>query len=154
MSANIRFEYKQYKQIGFTLIELMVVVVILAILATFIAPNIISRPDDAKIVKAKQDILTLENSLEMYRLDNGFYPSTDQGLQALIERPAGEPSPSNWRDGGYIKKLSKDPWGQPYQYLNPGLKREIDIFSLGKDAKPGGDGIDRDIGNWNDEAQS
>lgn len=126
----------------------MVVVVILAILASFIAPNVINRPDDAKIVKVKQDLLTLENALDLYKLDNGFYPSTDQGLLALVQRPQGEPEPQNWRKGGYIKKLAKDPWQRPYQYLNPGLRGEIDIFSLGKDGKPGGEDINADLGNW------
>ena len=138
---------------GFTLIELMVVVVILAVLASFIAPNIISRPDDARAIKAKQDILTLENALQMYKLDNNDYPSTDQGLQALVEAPSGEPKANNWRKGGYIKKLNKDPWGRSYQYLNPGRFGEIDIFSLGKDGKPGGDQINQDIGNWDDSLE-
>lgn len=140
---------RQLMHSGFTLIELMVVVVILAILASFIVPNIISRPDDAKILKAKQDILTLENALDLYRLDNGFYPTTDQGLKALVQVPSSEPIPRNWRKGGYIKKLSNDPWGNPYQYLNPGNYREIDIFSLGKDR--GASGEASMIGNWDEQ---
>ncbi len=136
---------------GFTLIELMVVVVILAVLASFIVPNIINRPDDAKLIKVKQDILTLENALELYKLDNNDYPSTDQGLRALVAKPSGEPEATHWRTGGYIKKLSKDPWNREYQYLNPGNYREIDIFSLGKDGKPGGEGIKQDIGNWDED---
>src|SRR5690242_3199152 len=108
------------KQQGFTLIEVMVVVVILGILAAIIVPNVIGRADDAKIVKAKQDVLALENALEMYKLDNGVYPSTDQGLQALVKKPESDPRPTAWREGGYIKQLREDPWGHPYQYLNPG----------------------------------
>lgn len=142
---------KIHRNAGFTLIELMVVVVILAILASFIVPNIISRPDDAKILKAKQDILTLENALDMYRLDNGFYPSTDQGLNALVSQPSSDPYPNNWRQGGYIKKLSKDPWGNDYQYLNPGIHREIDVFSLGDDKGTGSHDPAKTIGNWDND---
>lgn len=138
------------KNKGFTLIELMVVVVILGILASIIVPNIISRPDDAKVVKAKQDILVLENALEMYKLDNGFYPSTDQGLNALVQEPSGTPTPSNWRQGGYIKSLRKDPWNNDYNYLNPGIHSAIDIFSYGADGVDGGEGFDGTIGNWDE----
>lgn len=140
-------------QSAFTLIEVMVVVVILGILATFIVPKIISRPDEAKVVKAKQDILSLESALELYRLDNGRYPTTDQGLQALVERPTSEPQPSNWKPNGYLKRLRNDPWNHPYQYLNPGIHGEIDIFSYGADGRPGGEGINAEIGNWNVEQQ-
>ncbi len=134
------------KSKGFTLIEIMVVVVILGILAAFIVPNVISRAEDAKAVKVKQDIIALENSLDMFRLDNGFYPSTDQGLLALVNKPNSEPMPSAWRQEGYIKQLKNDPWGHPYQYLNPGIRKEIDIFSFGKIGKPS----DKyEIGNWN-----
>ncbi len=133
---------------GFTLIELMVVVVILGILASIIIPNVISRPDDAKVVKAKQDIMVLENALEMYKLDNGFYPSTGQGLQALVKLPAGSPEPKFWRKGGYIKALRQDPWVRDYVYLNPGVHGEIDIFSLGRNGQPDGEGFDAVIGNW------
>ena len=136
---------------GFTLIELMVVVVILGLLASIIVPNVIGRTDDAKIIKVKQDVTALENAMEMYRLDNGFYPTTDQGLTALVEKPAMEPAPESWRQGGYIKTLRPDPWKRPYQYLNPGTHKEIDIFSYGKDGKPGGEGLDADIGNWNSD---
>lgn len=136
---------------GFTLIELMVVVVILGILASIIVPNVISRPDDAKKVKAKQDIMVLENALEMYKLDNGFYPSTDQGLQALVSRPSSSPNPKSWREGGYIKSLKKDPWQNDYVYLNPGLHSAIDIFSYGADGQPGGEGFDATIGNWEED---
>jgi general secretion pathway protein G len=140
---------KKQTRSGFTLIEVMVVVVILGIMAAIIVPNIIGRTEDAKIVKVKQDIVALENALEMYRLDNGFYPSTDQGLEALVRKPESDPIPKNWRDGGYIKQLQDDPWAQPYQYLNPGEHKEIDIFSKGK---PGKQGEDNEIGNWSSES--
>ena len=133
---------------GFTLIEVMVVVVILGILAAFIVPRIAGRPDEAKIAKARHDIQTIETALDLYKLDTGVYPTTDQGLQALVLFPTSEPVPRNWRAGGYIKKLTNDPWGHPYQYLNPGEHSEIDIFSYGADNQPGGEGINADIGNW------
>jgi len=135
-------------QRGFTLIEVMVIVVILGILAAVIVPRIMDRPDEARIKKAQMDIGTLENALQLYKLDNFFYPSTDQGLEALIAEPAGSPEPKKWRQGGYIERLSKDPWGNPYQYLNPGVHGSIDIYSLGADGEPGGEGINADIGNW------
>ena len=130
---------------GFTLIEVMVVVVILSILAAIIVPRIMDRPDKARIVKAQADIRALESALNLYRLDNHEYPTTDQGLEALVQKPADAPS---WKEGGYIDRLPKDPWGRPYQYLNPGTHGSIDIFSLGADGQPGGDGKDADIGNW------
>lgn len=133
---------------GFTLIEVMVVVVILGILASIILPNVIGRTDDAKIAKAKQDIMAIENALEMYRLDNGFYPSTDQGLQALVKKPENDPKPAAWREGGYIKQLRKDPWGQSYQYLQPGSHGEIDVFTSGRPGKQKEETI---IGNWDVE---
>jgi general secretion pathway protein G len=138
------------KNAGFTLIEVMVVVVILAILASVVVPRIINRPDDAKVVKAHLDIQAIEGGLEMYRLDNGSYPTTDQGLRALVEKPTIEPIPSNWKAGGYIQQLRMDPWDHPYQYLNPGVHGEFDLFSYGADGKPGGEGLDGDIGNWTD----
>lgn len=134
---------------GFTLIEVMVVVVILGILAAFIVPRIIGRPDEAKITKVKSDVQALQTALDLYRLDNGRYPTTEQGLRALIERPTSEPQPTGWRAGGYIQKLNDDPWGRPYLYLNPGEHGEIDIFSCGAEGKPGGEGISATIGNWN-----
>lgn len=137
---------------GFTLIEVMVVVVILGILAAIVVPQIMSRPDQAKVVKAEQDILAIENSLDLYKLDNGFYPSTDQGLQALVKKPTSEPLPTHWKEGGYLKRLPEDPWGHPYQYLNPGSHSQIDIFSYGANGKPGGEGYDADIGNWTVES--
>lgn len=137
---------KQHK--GFTLIEVMVVVVILGILAALVVPKIMGRPDDARIVKAKQDIQALESALKLYKLDNYFYPSTDQGLEALISRPAGVPEPRQWKQGGYIDRLPQDPWGSPYNYMSPGTHGEIDLWSLGADAQPGGEGAMADIGNW------
>ena len=133
---------------GFTLLEIIVVVAIIAILAAYIAPKVAGRVDDARISKAKSDIRVLESSLELYKLDNFVYPSGEQGLEALVNKPSGEGT-KNWRDGGYIKKLNKDPWGNPYQYLYPGSNGEFDVFSLGADAAVGGDGEAADIGNWN-----
>lgn len=133
---------------GFTLIEVMVVVVILAILATMVVPRIMDRPDDARITKAKQDIRQLDSALKLYRLDNQRYPTTDQGLEALVEKPTGGPKPRNWREGGYVEGLPKDPWGSPYQYLSPGEHGDFDLYSLGADGKLGGEGVDADIGNW------
>ena len=133
---------------GFTLIEVMVVVVILGILAAIIVPKVMDRPDAARIVKARQDIRAIESALNLYKLDNFHYPSTDQGLEALVEEPAGSPEARNWKPGGYLDRLPKDPWGADYQYLNPGIHGEIDIYSLGADSRPGGEGIDTDIGNW------
>lgn len=133
---------------GFTLIEIMVVVVILAILATLVVPQLVNRPDQARVVKAHQDILAIESALDLYKLDNGQYPSTDQGLQALVTKPQSEPKPQQWRQ--YLKRLPKDPWSRDYQYLNPGVHGAVDVFSYGADGREGGDGINRDIGNWTD----
>lgn len=136
------------RQAGFTLIEIMVVIVIIGILASFIVPNIMSEPDKAKVVKAKADIKQIESALDMYRLDNYHYPSSEQGLKALVEKPSGSPEARNWREGGYLKHMPKDPWGNPYQYLNPGRHGPVDVYSLGADNQPGGEGYDADIGNW------
>ena len=136
------------KSRGFTLIEIMVVVVILGILAAVAVPRIMNNPDKARIVKAKQDIRALESSLEQYRLDNFQYPSTQQGLEALVSQPGGDPPARNWQPGGYMKRLPKDPWGNEYGYLQPGTKGEFDLFSYGADGRPGGDGVNTDIGNW------
>lgn len=133
---------------GFTLIEIMVVVAILGILAALVVPKIMGRPDEARIVAAKQDIAAIRQALNLYRLDNQRYPTTEQGLQALVEKPASGPIPGNWKTGGYLERLPKDPWGAPYQYLNPGLRGEVDIYSLGADGAAGGVGNDADIGSW------
>ncbi len=133
---------------GFTLVEIMVVVAILGILAALIVPKIIGRSDDARIVAARQDVATLVAALKLYRLDNQRYPTTDQGLKALVEKPTVDPIPNNWKTGGYLDKLPKDPWGGTYQYLQPGLHGEVDVFSFGADGQPGGTGNDADIGSW------
>ncbi len=131
---------------GFTLIEVMVVIVILSVLAALIVPRIMSRPDEARAVAAKQDVAQVLQALKLYRLDNFRYPSTQQGLQALVVKPTQEPVPQRWQS--YLDKLPKDPWGNPYQYLSPGIKGEVDVFSLGADGKPGGNGVDSDVGSW------
>lgn len=135
------------RQRGFSLIEIMVVVVILGILASIVVPKIISRPDEARVVKAKQDVLSIQSALDLYKLDNGFYPSTDQGLIALVEKPDTNPVPQSWQS--YLKSLPKDPWGRDYLYLNPGEHGDVDVFTLGADGQPGGTGINAEVGNWN-----
>jgi general secretion pathway protein G len=142
----MQMKYRRHQ--GFTLLEVMVVVAILGILAALVVPKIISRPDDARVIAAKQDIAGLMQALKLYRLDTQHYPSTEQGLQALVERPAGSPAATNWKTGGYLERLQQDPWGNPYRYLNPGIYGEIDISSLGADGEPGGDGNNADIGSW------
>jgi general secretion pathway protein G len=133
---------------GFTLIEIMVVVVILAILAALIVPRVMSRPDEARVIAAQQDIRTIVQALKLYRLDNQRYPSTEQGLAALVKPPAVPPLAPNWKSGGYLERLPNDPWGNAYQYLNPGLRGEIDVFSFGADGVAGGEGFDADVGSW------
>ena len=135
---------------GFTLIKIMVVGVIMGVLAALLVPRLMGRTDDARILAAKQDIATLMQALKLYRLDNQRYPTTEQGLQALIARPTNGPQPANWKAGGYIDRLNKDPWGNPYQYASPGTRSEVDIFSYGADGQPGGSGNDADIGSWAD----
>jgi general secretion pathway protein G len=134
---------------GFTLIEVMVVIVILGILAAVVVPRVMDNPDKARVTKAKQDIRTLESALDLYKLDNFNYPSTDQGLEALVTEPSGSPEAKNWKSGGYMKRLPKDPWGNEYQYLNPGVNGAVDIFSYGADGEEGGEELNTDIGNWN-----
>lgn len=129
--------------------ELLVVVMILGILATIVVVNVMDRPDEARIAKVKQDVRALTTALNMYRLDNYHYPSTEQGLEALVSRPAGQPAAPNWKSGGYVETLPTDAWGNDYLYLNPGVHGEIDVYSLGADGAPGGEGINADIGNWN-----
>ena len=146
MKLNISI--KKSAQQGFTLIELMVVIVILGILAGVVVPRIMDNPDKARVAKAKHDITALGSALDVYRLDNFVYPTTDQGLEALVSQPSGNPAAPNWKAGGYIKKLNKDPWGNDYLYLSPGQHGEVDIYSLGADGAPGGEGVFADIGSW------
>ncbi len=143
---QIRHSHK--KSGGFTLLEVMVVIVILGILASFVVPNLLGNKEKADQQKAVTDIVALENALDMYKLDNSVYPTTDQGLIALVSEP-NNPTPRAYRDGGYIKRLPKDAWGNDYQYLNKGQHGAIDVFSLGADGQEGGEGINADIGNWN-----
>ena len=135
---------------GFTLIEIMVVVVIMGVLAALLVPRLMGRTDDARIIAAKQDIATLMQALKLYRLDNQRYPTNEQGLQALISKPSGGPMPPNWKAGGYLDRLNKDPWVNPYEYRSPGSHGEVDLYSYGADGKPGGTGNDADIGSWSE----
>ena len=133
-------------QRGFTLIELMVVLVIIAVLAALIVPNVLDRADDARVTAAKSDVSNLFQALKLYKLDNQRYPTSEQGLPALVSKPTSGPVPQNWRP--YLDKLPTDPWGNPYIYMNPGLKNEVDVLSYGADGQPGGDGKNADIGSW------
>jgi len=131
---------------GFTLIELMVVLVIIGLLAALIVPNVLNRAEEARVTAARTDINNLMQALKLYRLDNLRYPTAQQGLEALRTKPTAPPIPPNWKP--YVEKLPNDPWGNPYQYANPGVKGDIDVFSYGADGKPGGEGNDADIGSW------
>ena len=133
---------------GFTLIEVMVVLVIIGIMGALIVPKLLGRADDAKVTAAKSDIAAIEQGLKLYKLDNQRYPTTEQGLQALVAKPTSGPSADGWKAGGYLEKLPKDPWGNPYQFLSPGVHSEVDVFSYGADAQPGGTGYDADICSW------
>ena len=139
--------HRYLKQRGFTLLEILVVVVILGILASLVLPNFLGRTDQARTIAARHDIQTLVGVLKLYKLDNGFFPSTAQGLQALVTKPDSDPVPRNWKQP-YIEQLPKDPWDRPYQYLNPGVHGEIDVFCYGADAAPGGEDTNADIGSW------
>lgn len=148
MKINLS-QLRKSAQKGFTLIEIMVVIVIIGILATLVVPKIMGRPDEARVVSAKHDVATLVQALKLYKLDNGRYPTTEQGLNALVQKPSTDPVPMNWKVGGYLDKLPQDPWGHPYQYASPGThNNEVDVYSLGADSKPGGQDNDSDIGNW------
>ena len=135
---------------GFTLIELMVVILIIGVLAALIVPKVMSRPDEARVTAAKQDIATITQALNLYKLDNQRYPTTEQGLAALVKKPTIAPIPNNWKSEGYLDRVPKDPWGTPYQYLQPGVHGAIDVFSFGADRAAGGEGNDADIGSWQD----
>jgi len=141
---------KSKQQKGFTLLEIMVVIVILGVLASMVVPNLMSNKDKADRQKVISDVIALENALDMYKLDNSIYPSTDQGLEALVEEPSGSPEPRNYRDDGYIKRLPQDPWGNDYILNSPGEHGKIDVLSVGPD---GEEGTDDDIGNWNLDAK-
>lgn len=133
---------------GFTLIEIMVVVVIIGILGALVVPKLLGRTGESRVTAAKVDIATFMNALKLYKLDNQRYPTTEQGLQALVAKPTNGPAANGWKEGGYIDKLPKDPWGNPYQYLSPGVRGEIDVFSYGADGQAGGAGEDADVGSW------
>jgi general secretion pathway protein G len=135
-------------QSGFTLIEIIVVVVIIGLLAAVVTQTLSGRTDDARIAKARQDIQAMETALTLFKLDNFRYPTNEQGLRALVEKPA-DPEIRNWKEGGYVKRLSKDPWGRDYLYESPGTHGEVDIYTLGADGQAGGEKANADIGNWN-----
>ena len=143
---SLRSTLQRRIQAGFTLIELMVVLVIIGVLAALIVPNVLDRADDARATAARTDVNNLMQALKLYRLDNQRYPSSEQGLSALVTRPSAGAIPPNWKP--YLEKLPNDPWGRPYQYLNPGVKGEIDVMSFGADGQPGGEGKNADVGSW------
>ena len=144
--TSLSTTFKRGLQAGFTLIELMVVLVIIGVLAALIVPNVLDRADDARVTAARTDVNNLMQALKLYRLDNQRYPTAEQGLGALVAKPAAPPAPPNWKP--YLEKLPNDPWGRPYQYLNPGVKGEIDVMSFGADGQPGGEGKNADVGSW------
>ena len=145
---HIDSQRKQRRARGFTLVEIMVVVVIIGILGALVVPKLLGRTGEARVTAAKTDIATMSQALKLYKLDNQRYPSTEQGLQALVTKPSSGPSANGWKDGGYMEKLPKDPWGNAYQYLSPGIHGEVDVFSFGADGQAGGTGEDADVGSW------
>lgn len=148
MHMNFQRPQRTTRSRGFTLVEIMVVVVIIGILGALVVPKLLGRTGESRVTAAKVDIATMMQALKLYKLDNQRYPTTEQGLNALIVKPTGGPAANGWKQGGYIEKLPKDPWGNAYQYLSPGLKGEIDVFSYGADGQPGGTGEDADVGSW------
>lgn len=148
LNTNSALRRGSIRERGFTLIEIMVVVIIIGLLAAIVAPQVIGRVDDAQIEKARADVRNIETALKFYRLDNFAYPTTEQGIESLVTKP-NDPNVRNWKTGGYLDRVPNDPWGNPYLYLNPGNNSEIDIYTLGRDGRPGGEGIDADLGNWN-----
>ena len=148
MHIDMQRKQRRGLQRGFTLVEIMVVVVIIGILGALVVPKLLGRTGEARVTAAKTDIATMMQALKLYKLDNQRYPSTEQGLQALITKPTSGPAANGWKEGGYMEKLPKDPWGNPYQYLSPGIHGEVDVFSLGADGQPSGTGEDADVGSW------
>jgi general secretion pathway protein G len=148
MMKRQKIQQPKHHQSGFTLMEVLIVVVILSILAVAVVPQFLDAPDKARQARAQADVKNIETALSMYKLDNIQYPSTSQGLQALVQKPSGRPEAKNWKPGGYLKQLPDDPWDNPYQYLNPGNHSDVDIYSFGADGQPGGEGLNQDIGNW------
>jgi general secretion pathway protein G len=146
MKRFSQFTPRRLRVQGFTLIELMVVLVIIGVLAALIVPNVLDRADDARVTAARTDVNNLMQALKLYRLDNQRYPAADQGLESLVRKPTTGNIPPNWRP--YLEKLPNDPWGRPYQFVNPGVKGEIDVFSFGADGQPGGEGTNADVGSW------
>lgn len=139
------------RQQGLTLIEILISITIIVIFVGVVVPRVMDKPDQARIARAKQDIRSIETALDLYRLDNFSYPSTEQGLEALVSQPSGDPPANNWKQGGYLKSLPKDPWDRPYQFLSPGSQGEIDVFTYGADGRPGGEGPNADVGNWTNQ---
>ena len=146
-----QYQRRTSRDSGFSLLELMVVVVIMSILALVIVPRVIDRPDQARIARVQSDLAVLQNALQLYKLDNLQYPTTEQGLSALVERPTRPPEPPNWAAGGYIDRLPPDPWGGAYQYLSPGVYGDFDVFTYGADGSTGGEGANADLGSWSFE---
>ncbi|MGZ5201299.1 MAG: type II secretion system major pseudopilin GspG [Telluria sp.] len=151
MHIDSKRTLRQRAQRGFTLVEIMVVVVIIGILGALVVPKLLGRTGESRQTAARVDISTLMQALKLYKLDNQRYPTTEQGLQALVQKPTGGPAANGWKEGGYLERLPKDPWGNQYQYLSPGIHGEVDIFSFGADGQPGGTGEDADIGSWDNK---